>query len=695
MKALAEGSSEDVRYLRVMLIGPAGVGKTSLLDRMMDKEPAIKANSTKMAVTHHLWAKAKRDTKRWNEVSEEDKVLEIAKLLQKAKIKSQNSTGSNVSPRIETVMYPTAMKPDAMIPESSRPEVFVQSSVEVSSHEVSKILAKSEKSTGNSNSNRLESDFEKRVKSLNDQFTESVLMKAYEVADQLGDGKEENETYLYVWDCGGQPVYLNALPPFLSAVAAFLVIFDVTKDLNSNVELKWNDEGEQLESANLSISYTDLITQWMAAIDSYVPRKLDMFIGDPRPRVITVGTNSQASDQKRHRQQFNSFFEKEFEGTTYFDLVERDTKLVENEKNTGDFSEIHDFVMNVAEDFVMKTPVKWVLFRKILSTVAEKKPIVSLNEAISIGKVCNIEKEVVHSVLDFYHELGVFLFYPKENIIIASPKWLVEKFGCLLCHEKQLEKICNTRNALILFCKHGILVDDLYKDVFKKHTDMQNINLIDILSKFSLAAEVTINLPRSPYNGLKGHFVPTMLSQSHNEIAMPNYHLSTGPLYLHIPSRNYIPPGFYVQLLVALTNNKDFVLDSSTAGYNTVSFKYQRNFIVSVSAKSTTHVEITLYRNHIRKEGKSYFCNICQDVFKAIISATRELPLKNLLKGFDVQPALLHKVSTPDRPRFVDIGLNQMLEENEECDNVIPDAKLWLNQRKYEVCFSSFFNFSL
>ena len=710
MKALAEGASEDVRYLRVMLIGPSGVGKTSLLDRMMGNEPSSKASSTKMAVTHNLWARAKHDARHWEEVSEEDKILEIAKLLQKAKIDDENNTspsiGSGVSPSTENQGGDLA----PLNPEGTNSDPIAISTRESrplsTHHDVSSVPDDLSIPKASSQEHKIPSGgiresptkaimpkdtntyFEKKIKSINDEFTKCVLMKAYKMIDQVGDEEEEIETYLHVWDCGGQPVYLNALPPFLSAVTAFLIVFNVTKDLNDKVELIWNDKGKQLKHAKLSISYTDLITQWMAAIDSYVPRELKMFEKVPKPRVIMVGTNSKDAYQKQDREKFTSYFECTFRDTAYLDLIERDTTVVENKQNIGDFSEIHKFVMDVANDFKMKTPIKWVLFRKILSSVADSEPIVSLNTCISIGKVCNIKEKEVLSVLDFYHELGVFLFYHKEDIVIASPKWLVEKMGCLLCHQKQLQKQSRRRNAVTLFCQYGILVNDLYQDVFKNHKDMQNINLIDILTKFSLATGITINLSGSTYNGKKGYFIPTMLSQSQIESKEIKCHLSTGPLCLHVPSRNYLPPGFYVQLLVAVTKREHFVLDSSTAGYNTICFNYKKHFIVNVSTISNTHVEITLYRNGVRNKGMSYFSNICQDVLKAIISATKELPLNKLLEGFDVQPALLCNTYFPGKPQFLDIKQNQVLEDYEECD-VTLKAKMWLSYNSnYKVCFT-------
>ena len=40
------------------------------------------------------------------------------------------------------------------------------------------------------------------------------------------DSISDIETFFRVWDCGGQPVFLNLLPAFLTARTLFLLMFD-------------------------------------------------------------------------------------------------------------------------------------------------------------------------------------------------------------------------------------------------------------------------------------------------------------------------------------------------------------------------------------------------------------------------------------------------------------------------------------
>ena len=702
MAAIAEGGGVYVRYLRVMLIGPSGVGKTSLLDRMMGNEPNREASSTKMAVTHNLWAKAKHSEDHWRIVSEDDKINEIAKLLQKVKINKKRKRNSAKSDRSNDSGN-TLMSSEVSDPVDSNPEIFLP---KVSSTEMQHTIGAAVDTTVGSSDGQArpsgdpisenQREFDKLLQSIQDKVVKDVLSKAYKMYfdNQLKETEEENEIYLHVWDCGGQLVYLNALPPFLSALTAFFLVFNATIELNSNVELMWMDEGKQLKChANLCISYIDLLSQWLAAIHSYVPQDVNILKEQPGRCVFMVGTHSKASQEERN--EFDGYFKKEFKSATFRNFLEPKTKLVENEQNTGDFSDIRMCVLDVADRFAVETPVTWVLFRTILERISEEEPLISLHKAREVGKASFIDKKNVRSVLNFYHELGVFLFYPEKGkdeseylhkkCIIASPKWLVKKLGCLLCHEKQLSNLSTQCIPVEMFCKYGILIDELYADVFRNHEDMKGIHLInDILVTFFLAAEVTINLPLgtmgSNYNGQKGYFVPTMLSQSEKQVEEPTgCHLSTDPLCLLVSSHNYLPPGFFVQLLVALTKKGDFKVHSSETAHNVVRFEYLEKIIVCVRAKSNTHIEVTLHGGNVRETDDPYLCEICHDVLQAILSASNELPLNELLKDFKVQPALKRSVKS-NEPQFIEIKLNhdQTLEKCFKDRNVNPKAKLWL-----------------
>ena len=54
-----------------------------------------------------------------------------------------------------------------------------------------------------------------------------------------------------------------------------------------------------------------------------------------------------------------------------------------------------------SKHLAVRTPVVWVLFRKVLQKVAQGSPIVSYQQAVAVGQACGIAADVVPSVLHF------------------------------------------------------------------------------------------------------------------------------------------------------------------------------------------------------------------------------------------------------------------------------------------------------
>ena len=92
-----------------------------------------------------------------------------------------------------------------------------------------------------------------------------------------------------------------------------------------------------------------------------------------------------------------------------------------------------------SKGLVKKTPIAWVLFRKyiqLLFQLSEKNSIISLSDAVATGSLCNIAEDDLPSVLKFYHDPGVILYYPHIRSLsdkgILSPSWFVDCLGKVL-----------------------------------------------------------------------------------------------------------------------------------------------------------------------------------------------------------------------------------------------------------------------
>ena len=179
------------------------------------------------------------------------------------------------------------------------------------------------------------------------------------------------------------------------------------------------------------------------------------------PRIIPLGTHGDEVQEKEkilHTLLFHC------EGKAYAPLLLNGV-IVDN--TTAGHGKMHEdkgfrYIREQAhqltsEHLKVRTPIAWVLFRKVLQKVAKGNPIVSHQRAVAVGQACGIAEDVVPSVLHFYHELAVFLHYIQirslSDQVIVDPQWLVKQLGRLLApkgHEK------------------GILIQRLYKEDRKR-----------------------------------------------------------------------------------------------------------------------------------------------------------------------------------------------------------------------------------
>ena len=642
-----------------MLIGPAGVGKTSLLYNLMGKELG-EANSTKLAETHELRTETvmlqsgKNERGDWYEVDDDKKIEEIGKLLhrtiEQATLDSSSKSSAKPSSKKESEYHSV---------ENETAQVQVsQHSQKVVNQKVIDIHAKT---------------------------VQEVLSKAL---DSSLDSKK-SDTFLHVWDCGGQPVYMNALPAFVSAATIYLLVFDASKELNSKVEVAWHKDGKKYVTATLSISYSDLLNQWMSAIDSYAPKDSEVFQKVPEPYVIIVGTHKSSAVLSEEA------IVEEFSGKSYQKLLKEIVFVENTDRSSQDFSDLKASIQKL-NNFVVPTPAKWALFRKVLSKYAEVtgNPVVPFDVAVTIGEQCKIPAETMRRVLEFYHELGVFLFYPKMEYVIANPGFLVKKLGCLLSHEKYLKEnlpLCRA-DSVALLCKHGILLDDFCKAVCgEDHYKM----VVDILTKFFLATEVKaadVRTNLQEYSHIVNdkscvYFVPALYSQVQSENPkQQQYQLSTGSLCVRIPVLNYLPPGLFPQFVVALSRKKYFQINLSNLNisYNTVVFHYKKDFSVTVSAKSNSYIEVTLNREEVRNDSQPFFVDACHDMFSAIFSSTDVLPLKEMFShGYKVQAMLLCQCKQCNGFFPITDPQNTTLEGTVSCRKcnykISSEARLWLD----------------
>ena len=701
------------------MVGPGGVGKSSLLRGLMNQSILRDAESTILAdtkvVKRQFWVKAGESADSyWAEATDEDEIEELVRLFHL------------VLSKLHPANVPETMVAAAAVGEFN-PQGYIPQSVQSSDEYVS---------------------------SIKDNEVQSVLRQVAEHSMSLfylptNPENLHSEVLMHVWDCGGQPVFLDVLPAFLTSRTMFLLFFDARQNLFDKCSSLSHKAGRVVSKSEENFTTLQLLTQWMASIHAMYIRKDT--IEDPNleasttpseespatqgrktqtsdpahdhkgpqisgrnqhsfgeniipkfPRIIPVGTHG---DEVQEKEKVLSTLLSHCEGKAYAPLllngVVVDNTTAGHGKKHEDkgFRYIREQVHQLASEHLkVRTPIAWVLFRKVLQKVAKDTPIVPYKQAVAVGQACGIAEDVVPSVLHFYHELAVFLHYIQirslSDQVVADPQWLVKQLGRLLA-PKGLEQSVSNQLLWKPLHEKGILMQPLYEEVWKKSI-LKPQSLADLLEHFLLAAPIDPPIAVSEIPGRK-YFVPSVLQLSsppslsthmaeyrmHNRTTVVK---KSSPLHL-IFSTKYVPPGFFTRLATTLTREpKCKPLFEQGVFRNKITFAYDQidEFTICEQSSST---QINVVRiQHRQSHENMTFGNTCCDIMELIQACSATVG--QWLPSVKVKAAFLCE-QCPDFitiPDGANTGLNVYCKARHHC-NLTREKQYWLKiPSTPEVC---------
>ena len=447
----------------------------------------------------------------------------------------------------------------------------------------------------------------------------------------------ESEVRLHIWDCGGQPVFLNVLPAFMTSRTLFMLFFNAGDNLQDKCKTVINKQGHTVLSVKQNITQLELMLQWMASIHATLTDKTSNERIPKCPRIIPIGTHGDdlAADKKKESL---ADLSSHISGKAYASLVWNGV-IVDNTTAGQQWNEdpAYEHIRKQVCEYVkssltVRTPVAWVLFRKILQKIAEASPVLSYRQAAVVGNICGIPPEVVPSVLNFYHELGVVLYYSfiesLSNHIIANPQWLIQQLGKLLALEG-FECVPN-QPMWNLLREKGILVQHLYELVWQ-NSEVKPEALVDLLEHFLIAAPVNTQSQIHTIPG-REYFVPCMLgfySKDENSHQSEVIIKDTSSLHL-LFSTQYVPPGFFTRLATAVTKDpKCHIAFQRGIFRNQITVSYgelQGEKIDEITiTEHSSSIEIGVARITIRKMHHPTFQNTCHEILKMIQSCSADV----------------------------------------------------------------------
>lgn len=502
------------------------------------------------------------------------------------------------------------------------------------------------------------------------------------------------ETFFRVWDCGGQPVFLNLLPAFLTARTLFLLMFDARYGLLNQCLHLSHLKGVVTESKE-EITTLELMVQWMALIHATLLKKRSLNDDlEGFPRILPVGTHGDDENVKSKKEDiFKPLIEvcadKAFTHLLLDGVIVDNTTAGTGKHEDPHFNQIREAAGKfAAEDSSILTPITWVLFRKVFHRYSKGKPIVPLEEVMELAIACSIPVKALESVLAFYHDLSVFFHYTDvpslESVVIADPRWLIKQMAKIFALEGF--EIVKNDNLWKLLRENGILVESLYNRVLRTQKVLKPQDIIDLLEHFLIIARIYTNSHR---RSGREYFVPCMLPCCPSDRPP---HSATGivqsaaPLHL-LFSTNYLPPGFFTRLAAVMSKHPKCEVDQTCKLYrNEIRFLYgspeQQVDELTILEKKRS-VCIRMQRFSSREYGCPTFMTSCNEVFQILRESFVEV--KMWLPGIDVSFALECDIC-PQKDHFIplsstpSIRLNPVLLcQRKVKTKLTPQHKFWYN----------------
>ncbi|KAL3888643.1 hypothetical protein ACJMK2_001008 [Sinanodonta woodiana] len=443
-EALKDGE-ETVHSIRVMVVGHMGVGKTTLVKRLLGDEVNISerhstegidvyVNCCDVSLSTHEW------TRRTKDLGQDYSLQRVAKVLNE-----KHSVAGKVSD--ELVLNPlendrTESREDSHAPVKDQNSEMIHHS---SGQDVDQniLFATNQQDKSNSHPKEESTSHEQKESSSVVAQTTSTQAKANTIAmikllkenfNKIEDSGENS--LLTIWDFAGQYAFYTTHQTFLTRRAIYLLVSDVSGHVTDLVA----DDCYFDSKGKMKCQVHELVEVWLNSIHSCAESpKADS------PPVILVGTHVDKISQGTHHEICKRYF-REIRSylkdkPTRFHLIDEDFAI----DNTVVDKRLEDLKRKIVEIASQqsywgeKIPARWLtLEQELMRRKASGVKVISREDVDKINKegIVPIGKsEEVDLFLRYLHETGLIIYFSvvilRENIVL-DPTWLIDVFKTLI-----------------------------------------------------------------------------------------------------------------------------------------------------------------------------------------------------------------------------------------------------------------------
>nr|XP_022305989.1 uncharacterized protein LOC111112631 isoform X1 [Crassostrea virginica] len=456
--------------------------------------------------------------------------------------------------------------------------------------------------------------------------TSATLEQNIDLTDCVASVNLDNLKMLTLLDFAGHSAYYACHHIFFSPRAFFILVIDMTKELNT-VETEACDKKGLINS---NWTYKDYIKYWLGSIHTYSSKAAPVILAFSH-------SEENGADPEKALQ----YFQKICECLPVKLLDHLDKRRIfsfqkQSDINVEAFKECLAATVKSQNHWGERVPISWTKLESYLRKLKERNNVFFFSYLLSYVLKTNelgINKEVdLRNALEFFNDTGVILFQSEiknENVIILNVQWLVDAFKRIIFDEEHIKHM-DVRTDLTGFKElreDGLLTSDVLNVLWQNSEfDEHKKSLVQYMKHLDMLAELSEEI----------WYVPCMNKQKFEWEILKNCNVSSRLCFLF----EFLPFVIYHRLVVACINNmwmKPWERTGRKSIFHTVTIltckdNYHRVLIAICDNKERTHndfpysIEIQSNVTKTREIDTGVTLKLKEDIFRNLTDLTRGLP---------------------------------------------------------------------
>ena len=394
---------------------------------------------------------------------------------------------------------------------------------------------------------------------------------------------------LLMSDSGGQPNYLDVFPLFVRNKCLALFTLKLNKRLDTIPQFSYCIQGHPISMADTMLQYSheQLLESLAKSMSSFLPSLSPPSDCRDRARFTVVGTFADKMDEcvDESLEEKNTSLAQSLKAYERLRINYKGKAILPINAITSDKKQRRQYMKELRKQ-ISKSPsievtikLRWFGFYLSLLSKAKKRAILSLQECLDIGRSLDMDEQETRKAITFFHNLNLILHYQTkalDRFVIVDLKPILDLVSLLIgvsfINEDELHDLFDINliaDAREHFQKHGCFDRRTLHECFKFPDQLDAEAFINLLAEVKAVAIIEKS---------NEFFMPCVLRYASKEaecktmkgqLSCPlivRLRTKHGSQYLYIP----LPPGFSPTLIVLLLSSDLFAIVSGLWQYRNI-----------------------------------------------------------------------------------------------------------------------------